>query len=434
MKQEKKFIYSALSLLCMLTLTLSAYPQSETGISNKQKNSTAVSKTALPADDKTKSASNDTQKKDSPVKKDSASAVNDKTTGKDSKKTDASNSAKGTGTKKEDKKAETWDDTKKGEKISSTLDYGMQKDRKTAIIMINDIKDEQVKNRLVQKLVFIVENDSDIEVKKAAVTEIGDLKADSAVPALIKALDDPSEEIKIAACYALSRMKAESAKPKLVELFRKQDLKLDSNLTDAVITTLYDIKAPDILDTAITAGKDSSTSKMIREKLIMYIGYTGSAAQKDFLLEIFKNDDEDIALRSLAVKSISVLKLKETAGDIKNLLKEIDSYSFNKKKKYYDLYIQSVATLVAMGDTDSVELLMGSLRSDNAAVRLKAVNLIKEFSDQRTIDILKYKMDNDPSGKVRKAARKALQDKGIVEKGKEDEDSKNDNIKEEKDE
>jgi len=353
---------------------------------------------------------------------------------KDSKKTEDDKTKKGNAPKKDIKKPEVMDDLKKSEKIESTLDYGMQKDRKLAITMISDIKDEQIKNKLIQKLVFIIENDSDMEVRKAAVTTIGDLKSASFTPALIKALDDSSEDIKIAACYAIGRIKADSAKTRLVELFRKQDLKLDSNLTDAFITALSDLKAPDILDVAVTAGKENTTSKMIRERLIIYIGNTGSVAQKEFLTELYKNDDEDITLRSYAIKSIAKLKLKESTVDIKNMIKEIDSYPFNKKKKYYELYMQSVAALVEMGDTDSIALLMNSLRSDNTSVRLKALNLIKEFNDERTIDILKYKMKNDPSGKVRKAARKALEDKGLVEKGKGDEDSKNENDKEDKDE
>ncbi len=432
----------SIALFFTISLTLSASAQVET---INIKKTEQKKETVTTVDGKHKTIPVVTPKKENDAAKKETAPVTDdksKTTGKDPKKTDSDASKKGIDPKKENKteskteskKEVVWDDAKKGEKIESTLEYGMQKDRKIAIIMINDIKDEQIKNRLIQKLIFILEHDSDIEVRKSAVTAIGDHKAASSTAALVKALDDPSEDIKIAVCYALGRIKADSARTKLVELFRKQDLKLDSNLTDAIITTLYEIKAPDILDVAVTAGKDSTTSKMLREKLIIYIGYTGSVAQKDFLIELFKNEEEDNALRSYAIKSISKLKMKEATADIKNMIKEIDSYPFNKKKKYYELYMNSVAALVEMGDTDSIELLMNSLRSDNTSVRLKAVNLIKEFSDERTIDILKYKMKNDPSGKVRKAARKALEDKGIIEKGKKDEDPANDNDKEDKDE
>jgi len=421
---------SKLSMVLCFTFSFSISGSTQVETINLKKN-LPVKETASTVEDKNKSASKEAEKenKTTPPIEDK-----NKPAAKDNKKGEGITPKKADDSKKEIKKPEVWDDTKKAEKIESTLEYGMQKDRKIAITMINDIKDEQIKNRLIQKLVFIVENDSDTEVRKAAVTTIGDLKSASSTPALIKALDDESEDIKIAACYALGRIKAESAKPKLVELFKKQDLKLDSNFTDALIMTLYDINAPDILDTAITAGKDSTTSKMIRERLIIYIGYTGSVAQKDFLVELFKNDEEETLLRSYAIKSISKLKMKEAAPDIKALINEIDSYPFNKKKKYYDLYMHAVAALVDMGDTDSIGLLMNSLRSDNTSVRLKALNLIKEFNDERTIDILKYKMKNDPSGKVRKAARKALEAKGLIEKGKGDEDPKNENEKDDKDE
>lgn len=400
-KPAMNILNLALTLIFILTIYITASAQTET--INIKKNIPEKGKST--AETKDKAAVNDPRKKGSEPDK-----------------------------KNESNKPEEWDDAKKSEKIESTLDYGMQKDRKIAIMMINEIKDEQIKQKLIQKLVFIIENDSDIEVRKAAVTAIGDFKSEASTPALIKALDDNEDDIKIAACYALGRIKADSAKTKLVELFKKQDLEVDSNLTDAIITTLYEIKAPDIMDLAVKAAKENTNSKMIREKLIMYIGYTGSAAQKDFLVELFKNEEEDTAIRSYAIKSIAKLKLKEATPDIKEMIKEIDSYSFSKKKKYYDIYMYSVAALVEMGDTDSISLLLNSLRSDNTSVRLKALNLIKEFDDERTIDILKYKMKNDPSARIRKVAKKALQDKGLVEKGEKDDNPDNNFEKDDKDE
>jgi HEAT repeat protein len=339
-------------------------------------------------------------------------------------------SEKNTAAKTDDKTINIMDDTKKAEKIESTLEYGMQKDRKIAINMINAIKDEHIKKRLMQKLESIVENDSDLEVKRIAITAIGDNKSESSAFVLIKALDDHSEDIKIAACYAIGKIKADSARPRLVELFNNQSLKTDSNYTETIIITLTDLKAPDILDAAVNAIKNRDTTKAIKERLLIYIGQTGSASQKDVLLEVYKNDEEEISLRSYAIRAIAKLKLKEASNDVKAIIKEIDSYSFAKKKRYYDLHMYSVTALVEFGDTDSLSHLMNSLRSDNTTTRLKALNLIKDFNDERTIDILKYKMQNDPSPKVRTAARKALEDKGLVEKTKDD-NLKSDNAREE---
>ncbi len=304
----------------------------------------------------------------------------------------------------------------KADKISQTLDYGIQKDRKIAINMIREINDEQLKKNLLQKLASLISNDADMEIRKNAVTALGDHNSTENSQAVINALDDDNDDVRIAACYSIGKMKLAGSKPKLIEILKKQDLTNPSNFTDAVIIALTDLNSPEIIDFAIESLKNIKTSKMVRERLTLFIGKCGSSAQKDFLVSLYKDDEEDMTIRSYAVKSIAKLKIKEAAPDIKEVIKDIDSYSFSKKKKYYDLYMQSVTALVELGDTDSIPLLMNSIRSDNAEVRYKAVNLIKEFNDERTIDILKYKMKNDPSGKVRKAARKALEEKGAIEK------------------
>lgn len=324
-------------------------------------------------------------------------------------------------TKAQEKKAkESADENKKAENIETTLKFGIQKDRKIAINQIKSIQDKTLQKKLINLLLEIIQNDNDMEIRKTAVTVIGDLKAEGSGPALIKALDDESEDVQIAACFAIGRIKAAEAKAKLVDMIKKQDLTKDSNLTDAIITALDELGASELAAFAVEAVKDTKNSKMAREKLLLFIGKNGSAAQKDFLLEIYKDDEQEMLMRSYAVKSIAKLKLTDAAPDIKAIIKEIDSFPFAKKKKYYDLYIHSVAALAEMGDKDAIPLLMDSLRSDNTNVRLKALRLLKDFNDERTIDIIKYKMNNDPSNSVRKAARKILEEKGIIEKTKEE--------------
>ena len=66
-----------------------------------------------------------------------------------------------------------------------------------------------------------------------------------------------------------------------------------------------------------------------------------------------------------------------------------------------------------LGDPEAVPKLIHSLRSNSSEVRLKAVALIKEFKDKRTIDILKYKMKYDQNAKVRSEAKKALEELGV---------------------
>ncbi|OQA95807.1 MAG: HEAT repeat protein [Spirochaetes bacterium ADurb.Bin218] len=325
-----------------------------------------------------------------------------------------------------DKPKDESQETKKFKNIMQTLDYGIQKDRKAAIGMINDIKNESYKREILLKITSIATSDSDIEMRKSAITAIGDNKFSDGASAIIAGLEDEASDVKIAACYAVGKLKLQEAKDKLVEVLKKQDLSQSSNFTDAIIIALTELEAKDILEFAATEAKNQKNSKMIRERLLLYIGKCGSAEQFNMLTEIYKDDEEEMSIRSYAVKSMGRLKIKEAIPVIKEVVKEIDSYSFNKRKRYYDLYMQSVTALVELGDESSVSLLMNSLRSDNSDVRYKAILLIKDFNDERTIDILKYKMKNDPSAKVRNAARKSLEEKGLIEKGAEKESEVND--------
>lgn len=139
MKPEKIIINTVLCLFCILSPALSAYGQTETGIinNNAQKKEAVTSKKTTTDADKNKTPLKDIPKNNSQEKKETVPAVIDKSAGKDNKKTETKAADKDSAAKKDEKKPEVWDDTKKAEKISSTLDYGMQKDRKTAIIMID---------------------------------------------------------------------------------------------------------------------------------------------------------------------------------------------------------------------------------------------------------------------------------------------------------
>jgi len=324
------------------------------------------------------------------------------------------------------------DDKMKVDRIESTLNFGMHKDRITAITLINTIKNEDMKNRVLGRLNNIIENDLNTEVKKAAISAAATHKYKEAIPSLIKALDNNLEEIQIAASYSLGRLDGVESKDTVIKILEKQDFSVNSNLTDALIILLTDLKVPDIKDLAVKTVKDPKAGKMARERFMIYLGVMGTPDLKDFLLELLLDEDEDMPIRGHAVKALGSLKIPDSADKIKQLLKDIEEFPFRKKQSHYNLSMLAVAALVALGDTDSVELLINSLRSDNAAVRLRAVNLIKEFDDERTIDILKYKMKYDQNDRVKRAAKKALEDKGLLEKEKTSD--KNGTVKDESDE
>ncbi len=316
------------------------------------------------------------------------------------------------------KAKELANDKVKLERITETLKYGIQKDRMEAIKLMDKIHDSSLREKALSQLPGVITNEEDSEIKRTAISMAGKLKYRKAIPAIIKSLENSNDDVVIDASYALNKLKAMEAKPKLIALLKKRDLTQNSNITDSFIITLGELKAKELIKFAVENINNTKTSKMARERLVLFVGKVGSTAEKDFLLKIYNDDDEDLLIRAYAVKSIGTIKIISAKKDIKEKIKEIKSLPFKKRAKYYNLFINSVATLVKLGDNAAVPLLMDSLRSNSAGVRYKAVNLIKDFNDERTIDILKYKMKNDPSSKVRAAAKKILKDKGLLEEDK----------------
>ncbi|OHD65512.1 MAG: hypothetical protein A2176_14070 [Spirochaetes bacterium RBG_13_51_14] len=304
-------------------------------------------------------------------------------------------------------------DDKKAEWIEQTLDYGVQEDRMRAIVKIEQIKDTAIKGKLVKKLIGLMKEEEDPEVLTKAITTLGEIKDSSAIPLMTQNLHHQSEEVRTASVYGLKSLKAVSARDDLIRKLKEQDLGNNANFTNALIQTLGEFKAVELVPFSKEALESNKTHKGIKESLVLFLGTVQSRDAKETLLKIYRDEDEDTMLRAFAVNSLSKLGMKDVAADIKKVVNTIDSYDAKKRKNYYSLHLYSIAALVKLGDREAVPKLINALRSNNPQVRLKAVTLIKEFKDKRTIDILKYKMKNDQNAGVRTAAKKALEEMGV---------------------
>jgi HEAT repeat protein len=302
---------------------------------------------------------------------------------------------------------------KKAEWIGKTMDYGIQKDRKDAINLIPTVKDDSVRKPLEEKLVVLLGRESDSTILVKSIGIAAELKLTAAVPVIRKYFTHDSEDVRIAAVYAIKDLKATETKAELIELLQKQDFAIDSNFTEAMIQTLSDFEAVEIKDLVIEKIKNNKTSRNIRLALILFLGRSGARESREFLITIYKDPNEDIEVRSYCVNSMAKLDIKEAIPEINKVLEEYDGYTFNKKKQYNTLYLYSISALVKLGDEKAYFRLVDALKSDNATTRLRAVKLIKDLKDKRSIDILTYKMQYDPSMQVQKAAREALKEMGV---------------------
>jgi HEAT repeat protein len=341
----------------------------------------------------------------------SAQAKNAKTPSVAKKEAKAAETAEEKERKQKEKRAEN--EKKRAEWIEKTIQFGINKDRREAITMILAIKDDGLKRRLGDRLADVIRNETDPEVKAKAITVAGDLKNSTSAPAMMDALGDDSEDVQIAAINSLKNLRHGPARSVLAEKLKKSDLSKDSNLTESLITAMGEFQAGELAEFAKAAIKDTKTTRTIRGSLTMFMGKLGSAAPKDFLVELLKDEDEDRDVRGYAANSLARLDARDKAKDIDAVITVIESYPFKKRKEHYTLYIYCVAALAKLGDEKAYPRLVDALKSDNSMVRLRAVRLLKDMKDQRTIDILKYKRDYDPSQAVQKAAREALEEMGI---------------------
>ncbi len=301
------------------------------------------------------------------------------------------------------------DEQKKADRIIKAIKYDIHKERKTAIGKILIIRNKALIKKLGEILIDIIDNESDSEVKIKAINVAGELLLKDSVPALKKSLKDDSKDVRLNVIHALKIIGDNSVAPELIEMLKEEDLETNSTYTQALIETLGTLKATDIRKYAVDSIFSDKTTKNNREQFVLLLGKLGSKDSKEALLKLFKDEEEDKDIRAYAVNSLAKLEIKEAVQDINNIIKIIDSYPFKQKRRYYNLYIYCIAALARLGDDSVIPRLIDSLKSDNTAVRLRAIKLIKELKDKRTIDILKYKRDYDPSPKVQKAAEDALE-------------------------
>ncbi len=310
-------------------------------------------------------------------------------------------------------------DAKLAETIEATLDYGIQEDRSRALTRLGAVRDEQLKKKIASKIGGMLKAENDPELLIKMLQFLGEMKESPAVPAIMEKMDHPTEDVRTAAVYALKTLNATQSKDRILAVLKDRDLKVNSNYTDALIRTLGDFKAAEVMPLISDPVKSQKTGNVMRESMIACLASLGTQEGKDMMLALYVNEDEDPGIRATAINALGRLKYAAAGPKIKEFLVAVEGYPIKKRQQLHNLYMYSLTALAGLGDADAVPRLMESLKNNNAQVRLKAVTLLGEIKDKRTIDILKYKMEHDPSDKVRKAASNVLKDMGVIQDGKE---------------
>ena len=233
--------------------------------------------------------------------------------------------------------------------IKETISFGIQDERHDAIGKILLIKNEKGRNELNDILISLLKTEYSSDIKVKALSVLGELKLGRGTAEILALLDDSSEDVRVAAVYALNSLSAVSSAESLDKTLRKLSIESDSSFHEALINALGDFKYKGAADFARDTISSVKAADTLREKLVLYLGKVEDTASKDFLLKLFKDQDEDITIRSYAVNSIGKIGAVDAAPDIKAALKEIDDYPLKKRQNYYSFSIYATAALVKLG-------------------------------------------------------------------------------------
>jgi HEAT repeat protein/beta-lactamase regulating signal transducer with metallopeptidase domain len=263
--------------------------------------------------------------------------------------------------------------------------------------------------------------DSDVKVRRAAASSLGNLEDPRSVPALIEALRDSDSEVRACAAEALGDMEDPRSIPGLTAAIkdgspevRRRAIEAISNMeggtkpVDAFIAALADSNS-EVREAAVEALSDvqdkravrplikllSDPSADVRHQTAHALGNLEDPAAAEPLAAALRDSDADV--RSAAAQSLSQLGLTTAPAALIEATKD----------KNPDVRQNAIQALGEIRDPKSVPTLRVALNDPNKDVRDAAINALSEVRDSSALDALVAALkSSDPN--VRRQAAEAL--------------------------
>jgi HEAT repeat protein/beta-lactamase regulating signal transducer with metallopeptidase domain len=263
--------------------------------------------------------------------------------------------------------------------------------------------------------------DTDVKVRRAAASSLGNLEDPRSVPALIEALKDTDAEVRSCAAEALGNMEDPRAIPGLTLAIkdsspevRRRAIEAIGNMdggtkpVDAFIAALSDSNS-EVRESAVEALSNvqdkravrplikllSDPSADVRHQTAHALGNLEDPVAAEPLAAALRDSDADV--RSAAAQSLSQLGLTTAPVALIEATKD----------KNPDVRQNAIQALGEIRDPKSVPTLRVALNDPNSDVRDAAINALSEVRDSSALDALVAALkSNDPN--VRRQAAEAL--------------------------
>jgi len=289
------------------------------------------------------------------------------------------------------------------------LRYGTSQERKQALFELISFPKEHAKE-LYLYLGEMIKTEKDQGMKIVILRTLAELEITEYKDSVILLFEDQNEDVTKQAVTTAKRLKLAEAVGPLVEKLKKEDFTKNSNTTTLYINALAELpngkNASSFLQMKF---KEKFNNADVRAQIALYFGAIADQDADSILQEVAFDDLNPTTLRCYSINALGKIKSQSAKPKLFELLDSLKKTAGKLDgKKAQSLKIYTIGALVLLGDKEIIQELNEFARDDDAMVRLRVIEFMGNMKDPSALEILEYKKDRDPSPKVQKAAKRAI--------------------------
>ncbi|MDZ4727611.1 MAG: HEAT repeat domain-containing protein [Leptospira sp.] len=313
------------------------------------------------------------------------------------------------GSKPKAKELSTEQIDKKKSVLSKVLRYGTSQERKQALFELIHFPKEHAKE-LYTYLGEMLKTEKDLGMKIVILRTVSELNLVEYKDSVILLFDDPNEDVSKQAVSTAKKLKLQDAVPPLIEKLKKEDFTKNSNAVTLYINALSELpNGKDASPFLQAKFREKFNHSDMRAQIALYFGSVADGSADSILQDVAFDDLMPTTLRCYSINALGKIKSQSAKPKLFELLDSLKKTSGKLDgKKAQSLKIYTIGALVLLGDKEIIKELNEFARDDDAYVRLRVIEYMGNMKDPAALELLEYKRDRDPSPKVQKAAKKAI--------------------------